>query len=129
MEEEAEEEGGEASRRKHGGADVCQGGTVAAECMAYGNSLTVENVLSYCRECVLLPMRCMAYGSASICAHSCRRRWCKDCGDASICPHNRRRSACKPLQGVPILIMFGNLRINNKREYATRIDRLGCYTN
>ena len=54
MEEGAEEEGWEASRRKHGGADVCQGGTVAAECMAYGNSLTVENVLSYCRECFLL---------------------------------------------------------------------------
>ena len=32
--EEEEEEGGEGSRRKHGGADVCQGGTVAAECMA-----------------------------------------------------------------------------------------------
>ena len=74
-------------------------------------------------------MRCMTYGSASICAHTCRRRWCKDYGDASICPHNRRRSACKPLQGLPILILFGNLRINNKREYATRIDRLGCYTN
>ena len=54
MEEEAEEEGGEGSRRRLGGADICQGGTVAAECMAYGNSLTVENVLSYCRECALL---------------------------------------------------------------------------
>ena len=58
MEEEAEEEGGEGSRRRQGGAEICQGGTVAAECMAYGNSLAVENVfvtvLSYCRECVVL---------------------------------------------------------------------------
>ena len=57
MEEEAEEEGGERRRRRQGGAEICQGGTVAAECMAYGNSLTVENVLSYCRECVLLLQR------------------------------------------------------------------------
>ena len=33
------------------------------------------------------------------------------------------------LQGLPILILSGNLRINYKREYATRIYRLGCYTN
>jgi len=39
------------------------------------------------------------------------------------------RSACKLLQGLSILILFGNLRINYKREYATRIYRLGCYTN
>ena len=45
--EEEEEEGEEGSRRRQGGAEICQGGTVAAECMAYGNSLTVENVFSY----------------------------------------------------------------------------------
>ena len=55
--EEEEEEGEEGSRRRQGGAEICQGSTVAAECMAYGNSLTVENVLSYCRECVLLLQR------------------------------------------------------------------------
>ena len=46
MEEKEEEEGGEGMRRGHGGANVAKEGcTVAAECMAYGNSLTVECVV------------------------------------------------------------------------------------
>ena len=104
-----------------GGTCICQHNRQRNKCKDCGGASICQHNRrrSDCNDC----------GGSSICQHNRRRSRCKDCGGASICPHNRRRSTCKPLQGLPILILFGNLRIKNKREYATRIDRLGCYTN
>ena len=47
---------------------------------------------SYCKEC----------GGASICEHNKVRSSCKECGGASICEHNRIRSYCKECGGGSI---------------------------